>query len=210
MTTSERTYGEMRDVISTLPPVPEFLDREIAALLCGMASAHGEDPTVIANLEARVAELARASSEAGHRRGQLWAVALRAMLHRGAGRYAPATEGWQAILEPAREIGDVPLEAACLHGLAVMARIRQDYDRAFELLLRELALRHRLGDELGEQQVYNSLALTHAHLGHYAGALDHYRRSLQLATSRGDAAAESLVRANLGGLMIELGDGAGL
>lgn len=188
-----------------LPPLTAAIDREIAALDHHLYDHPSEIPSILA----RVTSLERVSCEIGYLRGGAWAMAFRAACFRVEGHFPEAAAEWNAALGPAGKLGDRMLEAHCLHGLGVIARLQQEYERSFDYLLREMTLRYELGDIPGEQSVYNSLALSHAHLGNYAGALDCYRNALRLAQSLGDLPGETLIRTNLGGLMIQLGDGVG-
>ncbi|MBO9539336.1 tetratricopeptide repeat protein [bacterium] len=90
----------------------------------------------------RVAEEGLAlAQQLGARRDALWTTLTLGMVACSLGQEAKATDFFQQTREGALSMGDRPLEAQALSGLAEVARLQRQYDRAQELLNQAIALR---------------------------------------------------------------------
>ncbi|MCE7951714.1 MAG: GGDEF domain-containing protein [Xanthomonadales bacterium PRO7] len=101
------------------------------------------------------------------------------------GRLDSATAHTQRALEAATALGDERDMARALSFLGLIARDRGDYSSAFDLEMRTLAIRERLGVDLAG--TLRNLALICLDLGDDKLTRKYFTRAIETAASRGDS-----------------------
>jgi DNA-binding SARP family transcriptional activator len=113
--------------------------------------------------------------------------------------------GTQRIaLESARRAGNRQGEAWVLNNLGEALGITRDSE-AIGLLEQSLAIRHEIGDRMGEAQAANNLADAYETLGRTEEAVAFLRRALDLNREVGYRYGEGVALGNLGAALLELG-----
>ncbi|HVL82401.1 MAG TPA: tetratricopeptide repeat protein [Actinomycetota bacterium] len=188
--TEARTWLErFRDATDA---APEERGRGLVAL-SAVAQAQGDH-------EAAREAAALAAAAFGEDRAGLAAAALReAQIDRASGRADRAEEGFARALELARAAGAAASEADALEGLASVARMRGDDDRARELYTEALGALEARGLPPGGGLLFGLAATEHAR-GRHAEARALYERCLDLARSLGERRLESAAVEGVGRL----------
>ncbi|MBB5873460.1 DNA-binding SARP family transcriptional activator/Flp pilus assembly protein TadD [Allocatelliglobosispora scoriae] len=106
----------------------------------------------------------------------------------------------------AREVGNLPLEAAVQHGLGLACRNGGDHEAALRWLRDSVDTYRRIGDL---REVPGGLADIGATLlvtGDHGGALAHFGEALELSRAHADRHVESVVLGQVGRTHLETGD----
>jgi tetratricopeptide (TPR) repeat protein len=101
-------------------------------------------------------------------------------------------------LELARQIGDVRLEAAILHGMGMAYRNERDYDRALRHLRGSLATFRRVADQRDLPVVLDAIGAVHVQQGDHTSAIEHFTEARALSRDLADKHTEAIVLGHLG------------
>lgn len=123
-----------------------------------------------------------------------------------AGRADPAP--LERALELARQVGNVPLEAAVLHGLGLTHRNGGDHERALAALRDSIEVFRRIGDLRQVPDCLTDLGATLLAIGNHAAAVAHFTEAVRLSRSQDDHHVESIALGRLGHAYLVAGDPA--
>jgi tetratricopeptide (TPR) repeat protein len=118
------------------------------------------------------------------------------------GNWADCIATHRIALDSARQAGNRHGEAWVLNNLGDALGVTRDAEGASHLE-RSLAIRHELGDRIGEAQAANNLADTYQWLGRTEDALDLLRRALDLNREAGNRYGEGVALVNLGSTLLD-------
>lgn len=113
------------------------------------------------------------------------------------GQLRDAQDGYRAVLEKARQLGDEPLQAAALGNLGQALVATAELDPAMEALEASLAIKRRLGDRLGEANSTSTRGSVWARMNRPAEALADYERAASLFAELGREREQAVVRSNM-------------
>ena len=127
---------------------------------------------------------------AGH--GQCASILL------SAGRYDEADARYDLALAAARQAGDKELQGTSLQHQGILARRRNQLDRATRLYRQAFQLFQEAGDTIGVMQTYNLLGVAEQEAGRLAEARAWYEKSRELALQLQDRPCLGQAAQNIG------------
>jgi len=125
------------------------------------------------------------------------------LLFNSHGNWVDCIATHRIALESARQAHNPQGEAWILNNLGNALGVSRDPE-GIGHLEQSLAIRHEIGDLIGEAQAANNLADAYQWLGRTDEALDLYRRALDLDRRAGERYGESIALVNLGSALLDL------
>ena len=125
-----------------------------------------------------------------------------------AGRYDEADERYDLALAAARQVGDKELEGALLQHQGILARNRNQLDRATQLYQQALRLFQEAADQGSMMRTYNLLGVAEQTAGRLAEARAWYEKSRDLAVQLKDQPCLGQAAHNIGTICQQEGDAA--
>lgn len=144
--------------------------------------------------------------DAGDDYGVAICVAERAQLDIRSGRSAEAVGQYQDALRTLRRLGARHAEAVYVGNLGVAQLKLRRFDAARASFLSSLELHRSLGTNRFDARTCCNLGLLEESRGRLEEALDYYRQSLDACHQFADDKSAGITQANIGGLLLRLGD----
>jgi tetratricopeptide (TPR) repeat protein len=132
-----------------------------------------------------------------------------AMLYWDRGDYDRAWDGLEQSLVICREIGDRSGEGVVLCNLSYLAHLKRDPEGALDYGRQALAITEELGERDTQADIWNTMGLAHAALGHFTEAEDLHQRALSQRRELGLVPQAMDTLAGLADLHLVQGDLAG-
>lgn len=114
-------------------------------------------------------------------------------------------QSWNHLLQLARQLDDVSLEARALVGLGNVADLQDDYERAASYAEQSLALYKQIGELEEAIRPLNNLGLVHQARGQFDVAIRYYREAIEAGRNSDDEYFIAVPYVNLGFVLTSQG-----